>query len=188
MGDNLMKRSTRRNRLYLSRKGGESHVTLLLILLLLNIALMATSASSRRNSSHNAPLTTQVQASVQPLPIRERQVDERWADLILKPLRRLYLVIGLIPLVLIGIAARKDRVRNPLTWVSYGIVLIILTATLTTASYFADLAGLSALTDQAYLRFSRQNDFMRGFLTWLSGSLGLALLVFGLTMKPRQDA
>ena len=169
-------------------KGRQSHITLLLLLLLLNLALMATSAWSKRNSSDNARAIAQVQAPVQVLPIREREADERWADLILKPLRRLYMVIGLIPLVLIGIAARKHRVRDPLTWVSYGTVLIILTVTLAITSYFADLAGLSVLTDQAYLRFSRQNDFMRGFLTWLPGSFGLALLVVGLRMRPRQHA
>ncbi len=183
-----MKRGSRRNRITLNAKTGGSHITLLVILLLLNLALMATSVSSRRNVSNSPSASSQIHPAVEPRPIRERREDGRWAGLILTPLRRLYLLIGLVPLALIAIAAGKDRVRNPLTWVSYGVVLIILTITLAIASYSSDLAGLSVLTDQAYLRFSRQNDFLRSLLMWLSGSMSVGLVLLGLTFRSRQDA
>lgn len=170
------------------QKRGQSHVSLLIVLMALNSTLMVMSAWSQHRATHKEPVAIQSQASVEPLKIRNGQEDQLWSDLILRPLRRLYVVIGFIPLVLIGFAVYRDRVRNRLTWLSYAAVLIMLTATLALASYFTDLAGLSLLTDQAYLGFSRQNDFMRGFLTWLPGAFGLALLVVGLTMRPRQHA
>ena len=183
-----MKRRKRKNQNELVRKADGSEVVLVLFLLFLNLTFMATSAWSRHDTSANAAATAQVQGYARTLPIGERQADQQWAQLILKPLRRLSLVVGLIPLVLILIAVYRDKVRNPLTRLCYGVVLITLTFTLLMAFYLTDLAGYSLLADKAYMFFSKQDFLISGLVMLLPGGFGVGLVTSGVTMTPGQSA